>query len=87
MVVEQNTRGRILIDTFEVKRLAYNYINENYSQFDCVELKVKNPNLKIKLRAKNDYKLDVLQQMRSEIISMYKERVNFDVKQLDLEIL
>lgn len=87
MVVEQNSRGRIMIDSFEVKRIAVNYINENYADFECIDVKINNPQMVITLRAHIDYKREVLDEMRIDIISMFKQRVHFDIKQLDLAIL
>lgn len=87
MVVEQNSRGRIIIDKFEVKRIAVNYVNENYPGFDCIDVKVNNPMMEITLRAKTDYKTEALDSMRIDIISMFKQRVHLDIKQLDLVIL
>ncbi len=87
MVVEQNSRGRIMIDTFEVKRIAVNHIVENYEAFECIDVKVNNPQMVITLRAKTDYKIETLDEMRSDIIAMFKQRVHFDIKQLDLAIL
>lgn len=87
MVVEQNSRGRIMIDSFEVKRIAVNYIKENYTDFECIDVKINNPQMEIMLRARVDYKTEVLDEMRSDIISMFKQRVHFDIKQLDLAIL
>ncbi len=87
MVVEQNSRGRIMIDSFEVKRIAVNYIKENYTDFECIDVKVNNPQMEITLRSRVDYKTEVLDEMRNDIISMFKQRVHFDIKQLDLAIL
>ncbi len=87
MVVEQNSRGRIMIDSFEVKRIAVNHIKENYTDFECIDVKINNPQMEITLRARVDYKTEVLDEMRSDIISMFKQRVHFDIKQLDLAIL
>lgn len=87
MVVEQNSRGRIIIDKFEVKRIAVNYVNDNYPGFDCIDVKVNNPMMEITLRAKTDYKTEALDSMRIDIISMFKQRVHLDIKQLDLVIL
>lgn len=87
MVVEQNSRGRIMIDSFEVKRIAVNYIKENYTDFECIDVKVNNPQMEITLRARFDYRIEVLEVMREDIITMFKQRVHFDIKQLDLAIL
>ncbi|WOO87485.1 hypothetical protein RZE82_00670 [Mollicutes bacterium LVI A0039] len=87
MVVEQNSRGRIMIDKFEVKRITVNYIQENYTDFECIDVKINNPQMEITLRARNDYKIEVLDEMRNDIIATFKERVHFDIKQLDLAIL
>lgn len=87
MVVEQNSRGRIMIDTFEVKRIAVNHIIDNYTDFECIDVKVNNPQMEITLRARNDYRIEVLEVMRDDIIAMFKQRVHFDIKQLDLAIL
>ncbi len=87
MVVEQNSRGRIIIDTFEVKRIAINHIKENYTEFECIDVKINNPQMEITLRARTDYKIESLEVMRNDIIAMFKDRVHFDIKQLDLAIL
>ncbi len=87
MVVEQNSRGRIMIDKFEVKRIAVNYIKENYAEFECIDVKINNPYMEVTLRSRVDYKTETLEVMRDDIIAMFKERVHFDIKQLDLTIL
>ncbi len=87
MIVEQNSRGRIFIDSFEVKKLAVNYITDNFNSFDCIDVKVKNPNMEITLRACTDYPLDTLNEVRIQLIEMYKTRVHLDIKQLDITIL
>lgn len=87
MVVEQNSRGRIMIDTFEVKRIAVSYIQNNYSDFECIDVKINNPQMTITLRPRSDYKIELLDDMRKDIIATFKERVHFDIKQLDLAIL
>lgn len=87
MIVEQNSRGRIMIDKFEVKRIVYNHISANYPDFECIDVKIDNPQLVITMRAQVDYKTDVLEAMREDIIAMFKERVHLDIKQLDLAIL
>lgn len=87
MIIEQNSRGRISIDKFEIKRLAVNYITENYTDFDCVDVVVNNPKIEITLRAKQDYYLNVLEDMRSDLVTMYKTKVHFDIKQLDISII
>lgn len=87
MIVEQNSRGRIMVDKFEIKRLAVNFINENYEIFECVDVKVDTPKMEIILRAKQDYHLDVLSTIRTSLVEMYKSRVHFDIKQLDISII
>ncbi|WOO89246.1 hypothetical protein R2F61_00660 [Mollicutes bacterium LVI A0078] len=87
MVVEQNSRGRIMVDTFEIKRIAVNHIKDNYSQFECIDVKINNPQMELTLRARTDYKIELLDEMRNDIIAMFKQRVHFDIKQLDLAIL
>ncbi len=87
MVVEQNSRGRIMIDKFEVKRIAMNHITENYTDFECIDVKINNPHMEVTLRSRVDYKTETLEVMRDDIIAMFKERVHFDIKQLDLTIL
>ncbi len=87
MIVEQNSRGRIMIDKFEVKRIAVNYIIENYKDFEIIDIKINNPIMEITLRARVDYKLNVVDEIRNDIISLFKNRVHLDIKQLDLIIL
>lgn len=87
MVVEQNSRGRIMVDTFEIKRIAVNHIRDNYAQFECIDVKINNPQMELTLRARTDYKIELLDEMRNDIIAMFKQRVHFDIKQLDLAIL
>lgn len=87
MIIESNSRGRILIDKFEVKRIAINYIQNNYKEFECIDVKIKNLTMKISLRAIEDYRIGELEEIRCSVINMFKERVHLDIKQLDLVVL
>ncbi len=87
MVVEQNSRGRIFIDSFEVKRICVNFIRENFDKFECIDVKAGSPKFEIVLKANEDYRIDRLDIVRNEIIAMFKERVHLDIKQLDITIL
>lgn len=87
MIVEQNSRGRIYIDTFELKKLTSDFVNENYRMFEAIEVKVSNPNMHVTLRVLDEYRIEVLNDIRSDILEMLKLRVHLDIKQLDITIL
>lgn len=87
VVTNVNEKGRIFIDKYELKKTANYIINNLSDKFKFIEIKINNTQIHLVLKAVDNYNTEELDDIRDEIISIYKNRYEYTIGEFDIEIL
>lgn len=83
-LISTNKHGRIYIDLFQIRKLMYNYIQNNYQYLQCYKVDYKEGQVDIYLNGQQDISVKEIKNLQKEGIMLIRDNLGLYVENINI---